>query len=80
MRKHADLIVVDCPAADRSQAALTIAPFMDQTVLVVAANEPDVRPPSLLRDAVTAAGGRCAGVFFNKVEVERPGFLKAILP
>jgi hypothetical protein len=80
MRNHADLIVVDSPAADRSQAALTVAPFMDQTVLVVAANEPDVRPPSLLRDAITAAGGRCAGVFFNKADAEPPGFLRAILP
>ena len=80
MRSHADLIVIDCPAADRSQAAMTIAPFMDQTVLVVAADEPDVRPPSQLRDSITAAGGRCAGVFFNKVDVEKPRFLKAILP
>ena len=80
MRSHADLIVVDCPAADRSQAALAVAPFMDQTVLVVAADERDVRPPSQLRDSITATGGRCAGVFFNKVVAEPPGFLKAILP
>jgi len=80
MRNHADLVVIDCPAADRSEAALTVAPFMDQTVLVVAADEPDVRPPALLKDAITTVGGRCAGVFFNKVVAEKPGFLRAILP
>jgi len=80
MRNHADLIVVDCPAADRSHVALITAPFMDQTVLVVAANEPEVRPPLLLRDAIFVAGGHCAGVFLNKTNAEPPGFLRAILP
>ena len=35
---------------------------------------------AMLRDAITAAGGRCAGMFFNKVSVQPPAFLKAILP
>jgi Mrp family chromosome partitioning ATPase len=80
MRNHADLLVIDSPSADRSQAAVTVAPFMDQTVLVVAADQADPKPPAMLRDAIGAAGGRCAGVFFNKVEAEPPRFLKAILP
>ncbi len=80
LRKYADIIVVDAPAADRSQAGVTVAPYMDQTILVVAADQPDVRAPSLLRDAINAAGGRCAGLFFNRAEVKAPGFLKAILP
>ena len=79
LRKHADLIVVDAPAADRSQAATTIAPFVDQTVLVVAADEADVRAPAQLRDAIGAAGGRVAGVFFNRAQIEPPGFLRRIL-
>lgn len=78
--KHTELIVVDCPPLDRSQAGPTIAGQMDQTVLVVAADQPDVRQPAMLRDAITAAGGRCAGMFFNRVTVEPPRFLKAILP
>src|SRR5690606_36814720 len=69
MRKHADLIVVDCPSADRSQAALTTAPFMDQTVMVVSADQPDVRQPAQLRDAIVGGGGRIAGVFFNRAAV-----------
>jgi hypothetical protein len=39
-----------------------------------------VRQPAMLRDAITAAGGRCAGLFFNKVAVQTPAFLRAILP
>ena len=80
LRKHADLVVIDAPAADRSQAALTGAPFIDQTVLVVAADQPDVRAPAQLRDAIATVGGRVAGVFFNRAEVEPPGFLRRILP
>lgn len=80
LRRHADIIVVDSPSADRSQAALTVAPFMDQTVLVVAADQPDVAAPARLRDAVTGSGGRVAGVFFNRARIQTPGFLRAILP
>lgn len=80
LRKHAEVIVVDSPSIDRSQAGPTIAEHMDQTVLVVAADQPDVRQPAMLRDAITAAGGRCAGMFFNRVTVQPPAFLKAILP
>ena len=80
LRKHAEIIVVDSPSLDRSQAGPTVAEHMDQTILVVAADQPDVRPPAMLRDAITAAGGRCAGMFFNRVTVQPPAFLKAILP
>lgn len=80
LRKFADVIIVDAPSPERSQAALTVAPFMDQTVLVVAADEADVRAPAKLRDAINGAGGNVAGLFFNRGTVERPAFLKAILP
>jgi Mrp family chromosome partitioning ATPase len=80
MRNHADLLVIDSPSGDRSQAALAVAPFMDQTVLVVAADEADPKPPAVMRDAIGAVGGRCTGVFFNKVEAQPPRFLKRILP
>jgi hypothetical protein len=80
LRRHSDLIVIDIPAADRSQAGLTIAPFIDDFVLVVAADEADVRSPALLRDAILEAGGHCAGLFFNRQTVATPAFIKAILP
>jgi hypothetical protein len=53
---------------------------MDQTVLVVSADQPDVSAPARLRDAITAAGGRPSGVFFNRARVEAPAFLRRILP
>lgn len=80
LRRHAEVVIIDSPSADRSQAGLAIAQHMDQTVLVVSAQQPDVKPPAQLRDALAAAGGRCAGLFFNQVSVQPPAFLKAILP
>jgi hypothetical protein len=80
LRRHADLVVIDAPPADRSQAALTIAPFLDETVLVVTADQADVRAPARLRDAIAAAGGNCAGLFFNRATVEPPAFLRGMLP
>jgi hypothetical protein len=80
LRRHADLVVVDAPAADRSQAGITIAPLMDDVVLVVAADERDTVAPAELRDDLEAAGARCAGLFVNRVEVDAPGFLRGAIP
>lgn len=80
LRRFSDLIIVDSPSPERSQAGLTVAPHMDQSILVVAADQPDVAAPARLRDAITSAGGNVSGLFFNRATVERPGFLKALLP
>lgn len=80
LRRFADLVIVDSPSPERSQAGLAVAPHMDQTLMVVAADERDVQAPARLRDAIGAAGGHVAGLFFNRAVVERPAFLKAILP
>ena len=80
LRKHAELVVIDAPAAERSRVAMTIAPFVDFTILVVAADGGDASAPAALRDALQAAGGQCAGIFFNRARVETPAFLKAFLP
>ncbi len=80
LRRHADMAVIDAPSADRSTAAVTMAPGVDCTVLVVAAEEGDARGPAALRDAIDQAGGRCAGIVFNRARIEPPRFLKAILP
>lgn len=78
MRRHADLIVIDAPAADRSQASIMLGPCADATVLVVAADAGEARPPALLKSAITAAGGRVAGLVFNRAEVEPLPILRAI--
>lgn len=80
LRRFADVVIVDSPSPERSQAGLAVAPYMDQSLLVVAADEPDIQAPAKLRDAIGAAGGNVAGLFFNRAVVERPAFLKAILP
>ena len=80
LRRHCDLVVVDAPASDRSQAGLTVSPFMDDVVLVVAADEHDVRAPAELRDELIATGARCTGVFVNRVKVEPPAFLRGAGP
>jgi Mrp family chromosome partitioning ATPase len=66
MRRHADYVIIDSPAADRSDAAITLAPHVDATVLVVAADEQDVGDPAALRDALEAAEGFVAGMVFNR--------------
>ncbi len=80
LRRHADLVVVDAPAVERSQGGLTVAPFMDDVVLVVAADEGDPRAPAELRDDLVAAGAHCAGLFVNRVRLEPPGFLRGSVP
>jgi hypothetical protein len=79
LRRHADLIVVDAPSADRSADAVTVARFMDETILVVAADQPDIGAPGRLRDAIAAAGGRCSGVFLNRATLAAPPFMKSAI-
>lgn len=79
MRQHADWVIVDTPAAERSRVVLTAAPYMDGTVLVVAAEKTDPAKPPMLRDAITHVGGRCAGVFLNQLRVGAPPFLKRLV-
>ncbi|MBX7247901.1 MAG: hfsB [Caulobacteraceae bacterium] len=67
MRKHADYVIVDSPAADRSDASIALAPHVDASILVVAADETGVGDPAALRDALEAAGGKVAGMVFNRV-------------
>jgi Mrp family chromosome partitioning ATPase len=80
LRQHADVVVIDAPSADRSNTALAVAPFADTTVIVVTADEGDVRRTTALRDGISQAGGHCAGIVFNRAQVETPSFIKAILP
>ena len=80
LKPFADLIVVDAPAAERSRAAAAVAPHMDATVVVVSADNDDPSGPTLLRDGVRAAGGRCAGMILNRAPRRAPRFLRALAP
>jgi len=79
LRNHADWVIVDCPAAERSRIVLATAPFVDANILVVAAEAGDSDRPPALRDAIERAGGACAGVFLNHVRTTPPPFLKRLL-
>ncbi|HLI67296.1 MAG TPA: sugar kinase [Caulobacteraceae bacterium] len=80
LKRFAELIVVDSPAPDRAASAVTLAPCMDSTVIVVAADSPDTDAPAALRDAIAKAGGRCAGLVFNRASAEAPAFLRGLMP
>ena len=79
MRKHADTVVIDAPAADRNDLAITLSPFVDATVLVVAAETTAANEPVILRDEIEAAGGRIAGVVVNRSRYRPPGFLRRLV-
>ncbi|HZW15284.1 MAG TPA: hfsB [Brevundimonas sp.] len=78
LRKHADTVVIDSPAADRNSMAITLAPFVDATVLVVAAESTAAGDPLILRDEIEAAGGRIAGVVVNRSTYKPPSFLRRL--
>jgi hypothetical protein len=80
LKPHADYVIVDAPAADRSQAALAVAPFMDACVLVVSGETRDDAAARALRDDLHAAGGRCAGLVLTRAPQAPPAFLRKILP
>lgn len=78
MRRHADTIVIDSPAADRNDTAIILAPYVDATVLVVAAKTTAANEPMILRDEIESVGGRIAGVVMNRSTYQAPGFLKRL--
>ena len=79
LRRHADYVVIDAPAADRSTAALTLAPLADVNVLVVAAEIGDAREPAALKAAIQDAGGKIAGLVFNRAQARPPAFLQSLV-
>ena len=80
LRAHSDWVVVDAPALARSPASLAIAPLVDANVLVVSGEQREVAAAQRLKSALTEAGGRCAGVVFNKAPQRPPDFLARLLP
>lgn len=75
MRRSADTVVIDSPAGDRSDTALTLAPYVDATVLVVAADSTPPEASLAFRDEIEGAGGRIAGVVVNRSSYKLPALL-----
>lgn len=76
---HAEYVIIDTPAADRSTAALTLAAQVDASVLVVAADRTDARAPAALKASLESHGGRMAGLVFNRLRHRPPRFLEKLL-
>ncbi|MDP8916925.1 MAG: hypothetical protein M3M95_06975, partial [Pseudomonadota bacterium] len=76
---HAEYVIIDTPAADRSSAAVILANQVDATVLVVAAEAADGRGPAALKAALQERGGRIAGLVFNRSRLRPPPFLEKLL-
>ena len=79
LRKHASDIVIDAPAAERSDIAIRLATVADFTVLVVAAETAEPEAALVLRQAIEAAGGRVAGLVFNRAEAAPPRLLRRLV-
>ncbi len=80
MRSHADYVIVDAPSWARSRAAAAVAPFMDANLILVSADQRNVRATASLRDGIEAAGGVCGGLVVNRAPKSPPAFLRALLP
>ena len=78
MRKHADTVVIDAPAADRSDLCITLAPYVDATVLIVAAESTAANEPVIRRVEIESVGGRIAGVVVNRSTYRPPAFLRRL--
>lgn len=76
---HAEYVIIDTPAADRSTAALTLASQVNASVLVVAAEDVDARAPAALKQALESHGGRIAGLVFNRARHRTPRLLEKLL-
>jgi Mrp family chromosome partitioning ATPase len=80
LRKHASDIVIDAPAGERSDISIKLAPVADFTVLVVAAETAEPEAALVLRQAIEAAGGRVAGLVFNRAAAAPPRLLRRLAP
>lgn len=72
MRDVADFVVVDSPAFDRDDTAVRLAPLVDLTILVVAAEYAGAGEPAALKAALQASGGEVGGLVFNRARLDLP--------
>jgi len=66
LRDHFALIIVDTPAFDRADTALTVVSEADKTVLVCAPDTAHRPSQKALSDRIQAAEGRCVGLIVNE--------------
>jgi hypothetical protein len=66
LRGAFDLVVLDAPALATSYDAVMLAPYVDQNVLVLAAETTRAAVARTLRDRIADVGGSIAGTILNK--------------
>lgn len=66
LRTQFALVIVDTPAFDRSDTALTIIPEADKTVLVTTPHKAADPALGLLSDKIKTHRGTCAGLIINE--------------
>jgi Mrp family chromosome partitioning ATPase len=66
VRSNVDLTIVDAPALEQSRAGLALVADMDGVVLVIDAENGDVRDAIEMRDEILGRGGRCLGIVVSE--------------
>lgn len=66
LRELFDFIVIDAPALARSFTGIMLAPHVDETAIVVAAESTRASTARALRDRLAEVGGETAGIILNK--------------
>ena len=64
-RAQFSMLIVDCPAFDRTEAALHMIPDADAAILVSPAHRASEAEHTELSQKINAAGGKCAGMILN---------------
>lgn len=66
IRQHAETVILDAPAMNRSTHALQLAGVVDGIILVVSEAEGDVQSRIDLKNDLEQAGGRILGLVYNR--------------
>ena len=66
LRPAFDLIVIDAPALERAFTGIMLAPHLDATAMVVAAESTRASAARVLRDRLAEVGAEMVGVILNK--------------
>ena len=66
LRDQFAMVIVDTPAFDRADTALTVVGEADKTVLICSPETAKLPAQKLLSDRINAAQGRCAGLVINE--------------
>ena len=65
-REQFDFVVIDTPALERAFTGIMLAPHLDATAMVVAAESTRASAARTLRDRLAEVGGNTVGVILNK--------------